>query len=765
MLRRTLRRSTLVPLAPLTVAVLAAGCGRTETAVAVDTLDTESYGTFGNDETDTTTTTITETTETTTDDVMGFCGDGFADPDEECDFGAENGLPGSECTESCEWNFCGDFHLGPDEECDFGFENGQTGSECTADCQWNFCGDWHLGPGEECDFGFENGDPGSECTDECQFDDCGDFHLGPDEECDLGFQNGQPGSDCTDECLDNVCGDGHVGPFEECDFGDGNGNGAECKDDCQLNFCGDGYVGPGEGCDDGNDIDDDGCNNSCVLPSCGDGIQQVGEECDDGNDIETDACTSACTVAACGDGFTQPGNDEECDDGNGDDTDLCTSLCEDAVCGDGITQPANGETCDDGNDDETDACTSACEAPSCGDGFLQPDNGESCDDGDDIDGNGCNNDCNFSGQLVWERIVDAEAGSDAAHDVAIDSEGNPIVAGRLSIQTPTLHTEIWVRKYDPDGGTVWTEGAWGAVGNDYGYAVAVDPSDNVIVGGRITETVGGGNAWLRKYDAGGNPIWTETFAGPDGSTDKINGVATDTSGVVFVAGDSWASGESANYWVGQYLADGTPGWSDFYNGVDNSTDRAWDVFVDSGGNPLTTGESWELNEAQNIVVRRFTAAGGLDGSTTYDLQGSQDVGYCIAPTGDGGYVVSGTAWASGNGQNAWLRRFDANHQTVWTRTYNSSADNSTEQWDGCAVAPNGQIVVVGYAFLGADRDLFIRKYSADGDVLWTQFEGGPANGTDRYRAVAIDDDGFIYAVGNIDMGATGGDILVRKITP
>ncbi len=92
------------------------------------------------------------------------CGDGFLDPDEDCDDG--NIIDCDGCSDECVEEFCGDGKTCPDleEECDDG--NNINGDGCNADCTLPFCGNDIIDAGEECDGADDINCPGS-CLSNC----------------------------------------------------------------------------------------------------------------------------------------------------------------------------------------------------------------------------------------------------------------------------------------------------------------------------------------------------------------------------------------------------------------------------------------------------------------------------------------------------------------------------------------------------------------------------------------------------------------------
>ena len=431
------------------------------------------------------------------DGIARTCGDGVVSPvfGERCDkatFGDGTGpyYCRDDCMEIIGW--CGDGTQQPNEECDPAIH-----AYCTDKCKISAgsCGDGKIqradctnytncevvaGAKEECDNGPDNGNKDCPydaasckvCTKDCTLEDgilhyCGNYNVDGDEACDDGpALNGTYGK-CNANCTgpDRHCGDGNIDTAdgETCDDGkDFNGKDGHCNSDCKgrnaAGYCGDGKIqrescigygpncviteGVNETCDDGiNDGSYGHCLPGCYGKGdyCGDNIQNGTETCDDGEDNgKYGKCKIDCSGYGerCGDGEVQRDKGETCDDGenNGkytqDSPGYCNSNCdgygEGGFCGDN-TQ--NGtETCDWGSGNGKTPCEyglNTCQVCStrcrfvngrtsyCGDGIRQPDH-EDCDAGtDNGDYNApCNKNCKGVPPKCGDGNIDTEFGEE-----------------------------------------------------------------------------------------------------------------------------------------------------------------------------------------------------------------------------------------------------------------------------------------------------------------------------------------------------------------
>lgn len=165
-----------------------------------------------------------------------------------------------------------------------------------------------------------------------------------------------------------------------------------------------------------------------------------------------------------------------------------------------------------------------------------------------------------------------------------------------------------------------------------------------------------------------------------------------------------------------------------------------------------------------------------------------DDAYAIAPVADGGFVVGGKTWNPDSGYRPLLIRLDAEGQEQWARVYprNPSSVNAIAslanggwalasgagpfcrmmiirtdslgnmEWLRCinhvymdkavgiAATPDGGMAALSEGGWGIAPDIYLVRLNGDGDSLWAQSYGGPAE--DHGGAVLLtDDDGFFIA--------------------
>jgi uncharacterized delta-60 repeat protein len=367
------------------------------------------------------------------------------------------------------------------------------------------------------------------------------------------------------------------------------------------------------------------------------------------------------------------------------------------------------------------------------------------------------------GDVVFTRTHNGPDNiSDVGLGITVDSSGFIYVCGYESVTGQSGN--IWVRKYNPDGSTNWTKTYNGPDnGNDQVEEVVVDTSGNVYVAGFENIAGEGWNIWVRKYSSSGNEVWTRTHNGPDNNNDAGYSIAVDTSGNVYVTGYETVTGEGENIWIRKYNSDGSTNWTRTHNGSADSVDRGYGIAVDTSGNVYVTGFENANNGGYNIWVRKYN----FDGSTNWTIAhngpaNSTDFGNGIVVDVIGNVYVTGAEDVSGEGRHIWVRKYNSDSSTNWTRIYNGSA-NGNDYGYGIAVDTSRNVYVTGYEAVAGEMDnIWVRKYNADGSTNWTRTHSGPANGHDRSFSVAVDSSGNSYVAGSETVTGEGFNIWIRK---
>jgi len=260
----------------------------------------------------------------------------------------------------------------------------------------------------------------------------------------------------------------------------------------------------------------------------------------------------------------------------------------------------------------------------------------------------------------------------------------------------------------------------GRVGDDWGYAMAVDSSGNVYLAGSSDGTWGspvraftsGKDAFVAKLDSAGNLTWNTLLGG--GGDDYGYGVAVDTSMRLYVVGRSSAAWGSP---VRAYTSgnDSYAARLDAFSGA-----LAWNTFL--GGSGDDTGYGAGVDTSGNVYV-----AGSSDASWGSPIR----------------TYTSGT--------DAFAVELDSSGILTWSTFLGGSGGDSGK---GIAVDTSGDVYVTGYstASWGAPKraysggfDAYAAKLNGNGGLLWNTFLGG--TGTDFGYAIGVDATMRLYMVG------------------
>ena len=325
-------------------------------------------------------------------------------------------------------------------------------------------------------------------------------------------------------------------------------------------------------------------------------------------------------------------------------------------------------------------------------------------------------------------------------------------------------------------GNIEWEKTFGGSEWDYGYYVQQTTDGGYIIAGqtRFLETDPNktgfvDNIFLIKTDTQGNTLWERTFE--DSRPGIGNCVQQTTDGGYIITG---TKDEHKVYLIktdsnGETLWEKTLVGGDRYYGhsVQQTTDGGYivtglkHIFVETGIYP-TKEDVYLIKTDSNGNMLWEKTIGGSD----------SDMGNCVQQTSDGGYIILGSTYSYGAGnEDVYLIKTDPNGNTLWERTFGSSewdfATSIQQTSDGGYIIA-GDIRHINYNVSDPDEYIFycgfyLIKTDSNGEKIWEKtFEGDNSYSDYITSAQQTTDGGYIIANSKEPYGAGESDIYIMK---
>lgn len=250
---------------------------------------------------------------------------------------------------------------------------------------------------------------------------------------------------------------------------------------------------------------------------------------------------------------------------------------------------------------------------------------------------------------------------------------------------------------------------YGGSGYDYGYSVKQTFDNGYIIAGSTTSYgSGGSDAYLVKIDSNGYQMWNQLFGGIN--IDKGFSIKeTNDSGLV-IAGYT----------------------NSFGNG-------GYDMYV------IRTNKMGDT-----LWTKTY---GGAD----------WDFGFSIDITSDGGYIVAGGTYSSGNGnEDMYLVKLNSNGDTLWTKTYGGTNEDEAKS---VKQTSDGGYILAGYtkSYGDINGDIYIVKTTLTGDTSWTKKIGG-LNADEAADIIEAANGEFVLVGGTKSLGVGGYDCQIARLS-
>ena len=282
----------------------------------------------------------------------------------------------------------------------------------------------------------------------------------------------------------------------------------------------------------------------------------------------------------------------------------------------------------------------------------------------------------------------------------------------------------------------------------------------LIAGQKSTPFNGSGDAWIISMNKKGERIWDANFGGR-GADGGNYALVTKDGGYLSVGyTDSYGFGKN-DIWVIKTDFTGEKEWSKVYGG--KLDDFGWGATESVDGGYVITGETFSFGNGQSdIYIFKIDSVGNKIWSNTFGGL-SEDVGYSIVNSDDGGYVIASQTRSYGKGGNdGMIVKFDSFGNKKWNRVYGGKGLDYFKSITNDSL--NGYVIAGGTrSFNNGDSQGWVMSVDENGYPKWEKTYGD--NGDDGFNMITRSKDNNFIAVGYSGSFFSKGmkDVLMVKI--
>ncbi len=281
--------------------------------------------------------------------------------------------------------------------------------------------------------------------------------------------------------------------------------------------------------------------------------------------------------------------------------------------------------------------------------------------------------------------------------------------------------------------------AYGGTADDAGSSVCSTYDGGYIVSGK-TYSFGAlaNDMWFLKLDAYGSIVWEERI---DGNSEDIPEEIIPTSDGGYIAmGYTFSQGVGGyDIWILKLNSSGSIIWQKTIGS--SSDDVGYDMENTADGGFIISGYTLSSGSSDALIIKLSS-----DGLIEWEIRAGgtgYDNGASVVQTSDGGYFVTGQTSSYGaGGYDCWLLKLNSSGNILWCKTYGGSF---TDRGNHVIETSDGGILITGYtsSYGAGNGDFWVIKTDSSGSVDWQKTYGGALN--DIASGCIEVSDGFIIS--------------------
>jgi hypothetical protein len=203
-------------------------------------------------------------------------------------------------------------------------------------------------------------------------------------------------------------------------------------------------------------------------------------------------------------------------------------------------------------------------------------------------------------------------------------------------------------------------------------------------------------------------------------------------------------------------------WNRTYGG--QYDDGAWSLQITNDGGYIIAGYTSSQGQASDLWLVKTDSRGIAQWNRTFGGS-SEDVGYSVKQTLDGGYIVTGSAKSYGIGEERlWLLKTDSNGSKEWDRTFGGFVSSSGDGGWAVDLTKDGGYIVTGYTKsygAGGKDDIWLIKTDSMGRKEWDRTFGGPKDDVGM-SVIQAKDGGYVVTGKTASYGSGKDDAWLIK---